>query len=368
MPRTEIDLPCRVERLSILDEHGELDQSLEPDIPDDFLLKMHRAMLSGRRFDERLLNLQRQGRIGTFAPISGQEAAQLGAAVHLRRDDWMVPCFRESLAETWRGKDPASALLYFAGYDEGGRPEDDRNDLPIAVPVGSQTLHAVGLAWGMKYREKDSVAMTFFGDGATSEGDFHEAMNFAGVFTLPVIFVCQNNQWAISVPRSKQTRSKTLAQKAIAYGIPGIQVDGNDILAVYTAVGEAVDRARKGEGPTLIECETYRIMMHTTADDPKRYRSEDEVNEWKKKDPIVRYQTYLKNKGLLTDKDIEGIEEEIKAEIQTAVEHSEKMMKDSGDPLDMFLHTFQELTPALEEQKEELSRELSERRQEADHG
>ena len=368
MPRKKINLPYELERLSILDEKGKLDKSLEPDMPDELLLKLHRAMVSGRRFDERLLNLQRQGRIGTFAPITGQEAAQLGAVANLRPDDWMVPCFRETAAEIWRGKTLENVIIYFGGFDEGARPEDERNDLPIAVPVGSQTLHAVGLACAMKYREKDTVAMTFFGDGATSEGDFHEAMNFAGVFQAPVIFVCQNNQWAISIPRSKQTRSETLAQKALAYGMPGIQVDGNDVLAVYAAVKEAVDRARAGGGPTFIECETYRMMMHTTADDPKRYRTEEEVDAWKARDPIVRFQKYLKAKKLLKDADIKKMEEEIKAEIQTAVERAEDLMKNLGDPLDMFSHTYAELPPHLLAQKEELSQELSSERQEANHG
>ena len=192
-------------------------------------------MLLARRFDERLLSLQRQGRIGTFPPISGQEAAHLGAAAVLRPSDWVVPAFREMAADIWRGRSLESIIVYNNGFNEGGRIPADRNDMPISVPVGSQILHAVGIAWAMRYRGKDDVAMTFFGDGATSQGDFHEGLNFAGVFQVPVVFVCQNNQWAISIPRSKQTRSKTLAQKALAYGIPGIQVDGNDILAVYVA-------------------------------------------------------------------------------------------------------------------------------------
>ena len=293
MPKTRIELPETIGHLSILDEHGDLDQDLEPAIPDELLLKLHRAMLLARRFDERMLSLQRQGRIGTFPPIKGQEAAQLGAAAVLRPSDWMVPAFREMAAEIWRGRSLESILLYYDGFDEGGRIPDDRNDLPISVPVGSQILHAVGLAWAIKYRGKDEVVMTFFGDGATSEGDFHEAMNFAGVFQTPVVFVCQNNQWAISIPRSKQTRSETLAQKALAYGMPGIQVDGNDVLAVYAAASEAVERARSGGGPTLIECVTYRLAMHTTADDPKRYRTDAEVEEWRRKDPITRFQNYL---------------------------------------------------------------------------
>jgi TPP-dependent pyruvate/acetoin dehydrogenase alpha subunit len=197
-PRNKIDIPYHVDYLSILDETGTVDKELEPDISEDFLLDIYKAMVLGRRFDERMLNLQRQGRIGTFPPITGQEAAQLGTVVHLRQSDWFVPSFREMAAEIWRGRALETFLLYYAGYNEGVDIAGDQNNLPLSVPVGSQTLHAVGLAWAVRYRKKDDVAMTWFGDGATSEGDFHEAMNFAGVFRLPVIFVCQNNQWAIS--------------------------------------------------------------------------------------------------------------------------------------------------------------------------
>jgi len=360
MPRKEIDLPYRLEYLSILDENGEVDKNLEPNIPDELLLKLHRAMLLGRRFDERLLQLQRQGRMGTFAPITGQEAAQIGAIATLDSSDWLVPAFREMAAELWRGKKMQNVILLYAGYNEGGEIAPDLNNLPVAIPVGSQTLHAVGLSYAMKYREKKQVAMVFFGDGATSEGDFHEALNFAGVFQTPTIFVCQNNHWAISVPRSRQTRSKTLAQKALAYGVPGIQVDGNDVLAVYSAAKEAVERARSGEGPTMIECITYRMSVHTTADDPKRYRKEEEVEEWVKRDPLIRFQTYLKNKGLISDDQIDTLEEEIKAEIKAAVDQTEKRMEELGDPLAMFEHLFAELPPYLQEQRQELKLELQE--------
>ena len=368
MPREKIEMPYHVDYLSILDEEGNTDRDLEPEIPEDLLYKLHRAMLLGRRFDERLLSLQRQGRIGTFPPIKGQEAAQLGAVALLRPSDWMAPSFRETAAELWRGKSMESVILSFGGFNEGGWIEENRNDLPVAVPVGSQILHAVGIAWAIQYRQKDDVAMTFFGDGATSEGDFHEGMNFAGVYQAPVVFVCQNNQWAISVPRSKQTRSKTLAQKALAYGIPGIQVDGNDILAVYSAAKEAVERARSGGGPSMIECVTYRLMMHTTSDDPKRYRTEAEVEEWEKKDPLPRFQKYLIAKGMLSDEKIEELESEIKAEIQEAVEKTEGKMETLGDPLDMFEHAYAEMPPNLQEQREELTKELAENREEENHG
>jgi pyruvate dehydrogenase E1 component alpha subunit len=238
----------------------------------------------------------------------------------------------------------------------------------VAVPVGTQIPHAVGVGWGIKYRRKKNIVMTFFGDGGTSEGDFHEGMNFAGVYQTPVVFVCQNNQWAISVPRSKQTHSETLAQKALAYGMPGIQVDGNDVLAVYAAAKEAEERARSGGGPTLIECVTYRMMMHTTADDPKRYRNDEEVEAWRKKDPITRFQQYLKTKKLLTGKKIEDLEEEVKAEIQAAVEAAEEKIKSLNEPLIMFDHVFEEIPPHLEAQKEELSQELAHDEEVGSHG
>jgi pyruvate dehydrogenase E1 component alpha subunit len=290
----------------------------------------------------------------------GQEAAHLGAAASLRKSDWMVPAFREMAADIWRGRTLESIILYNNGYNEGSRIPEERNDLPISVPVGSQILHAVGIGWSIKYRGKNDVAMSFFGDGATSQGDFHEALNFAGVLQLPVVFVCQNNHWAISVPLEKQTRSKTLAQKAIAYAMPGVQVDGNDILAVYVAAREAVGRARAGGGPTLIECVTYRMAMHTTADDPKRYRSEAEVEKWRKRDPITRFQSYLVAKGLVTEEALKAEESAVAAEIQSAVERAEDEMKRLGDPLLLFEHAYGEMPPYLKEQREDFIRFMAE--------
>jgi len=368
MPRKKLTISEKVEYLSILNEKGQLDKKLEPDISEDILLKLHRTMVLARKFDERMLNLQRQGRIGTFAPIKGQEAAQLGTIAHLRPSDWMVPAFRETAAELWRGRTLESIIIYNNGFGEGVDIPEDRNDLPISVPVGSQIIHAVGLGWAAKYRQKDDVAMTYFGDGATSEGDFHEGLNFAAVFQAPVIFVCQNNHWAISMPLAKQTRSKTIAQKALAYGLPGIQVDGNDILAVYAAAQEAVQRARTGGGPTLIECVTYRLTMHTTADDPTRYRSDEEVEKWSKRDPLPRFQKYLLDKGLLSEEKRLEVESEIMEEIQTAVDGAEKQMEALGDPIDMFEHAYAEMPPYLKEQKADLARELSGGGEEGNHG
>ena len=359
MPREKLNLDQPIETLAILDAEGSVDKELEPSLSNELLLDLYRAMVLGRRFDERLLALQRQGRIGTFPPTSGQEAAHLGAVAALREEDWMVPSFRETAAEIWRGRSLESVIMANNGFNEAATVDPAGPTLPNSVPVGSQMLHAVGIAWAARYRREETVVLTFFGDGATSEGDFHEAMNFAAVFQTPVVFVCQNNHWAISLPRSRQTRSKTIAQKALAYGMPGIQVDGNDILAVYSAVKEAVARARSGQGPTLVECVTYRMTMHTTADDPRRYRSDEDVEGWKAKDPLARFEVYLQQKKLLTKKNIETTNEEVLARIQKAVENAEAQMKSMGDPLDMFDHAYAEIPPHLAEQREELAAEIA---------
>jgi pyruvate dehydrogenase E1 component alpha subunit len=365
MARETIALPYRVEHLSILDEDGSLDEDLEPHISEELLLRIYQIMVLTRRLDSRMIDLQRQGRIGTFPPITGHEASHIGAISTIDESDWLVPSYRETGAELWRGRKMENILLYWAGFDEGAGVEPWRNDLPVSVPIGTQTLHAVGLAYGVKYRKENRVVMSFFGDGATSQGDFHEAMNFAGVFQLPAVFVCQNNQWAISLPRSRQTRSETIAQKAIAYGMPGIQVDGNDVLAVHSAAKEAVDRARAGGGPSLIESLTYRMTMHTTSDDPRRYRTEEEEKLWLKRDPIVRFQQYLLQKEILTPKKMDAIEAEVKAEIQAAVDAAEARMKQGADPLHMFEHVYAEMPPILREHREELRRELELERRES---
>jgi pyruvate dehydrogenase E1 component alpha subunit len=367
MPRTEIDFPNRIDYLSILDEYGTLDGDLEPELPGDQLLALHRAMLLGRRFDERMLRLQRQGRIGTFPPIKGQEAAHLGPVAALRSSDWLVPAFRETAAELWRGRRMEDILLYYAGYNQAGYTPPEVKNLPLTIPVASQILHAVGIGYGMNYRGKDEVVLVFLGDGATSEGDFYEAINFAGVYQTPTIFVCQNNQWAISIPRARQTRAQTLAQKALAAGIPGIQVDGNDILATYVAAGEAVARARSGGGPTLIECLTYRLSLHSTADDPTRYRADEEVARWENRDPLPRFEAYLRDKGFLVEGESEGLEEEVAAEIQAAVQRAEERRQAlDAEPMVIFEHLYAELPPYLQEQRDAFARRLA--GEEADRG
>ena len=352
MPRTRVEPRFHVEYLSILDSDGNLDTSLEPQLSPQDLKRIYRAMLLGRRLDERMVRLQRQGRIGTFAPIKGQEASQIGTAFCLRPADWMVPSFRETAAMIWRGWPIEKILLFFAGYLEGGQPAPDQHDLPVTIPVATQIPHAVGLAYAAQYRGDDAVVMTYFGDGATSEGDFHEAMNFAGVWHVPVVFVCQNNQWAISIPLKKQTHSKTIAEKALAYGFPGLQVDGNDVLAVYAATREAIERARAGDGPTLIECVTYRLGVHTTADDPTKYRSAEEVAEWERKDPLTRFSAYLQKRNLLE----EGLEAQVDAEIAAGVQRFEAWP--APDPLAMFDHAYAELPPDVQAQRDALAARL----------
>ena len=256
-----------VEWLQILDENGNCDEALRPPLSHEDINKLYEWMVLARVFDEKAFKLQREGRLGTYASILGQEAAQVGSAFALRPNDWMFPSFREPGASFVRGLPMRMILQYWAGDERGSLIPEELNDFPITIPVGTQIPIAVGAAWAAKLKADQIVVLCYMGDGATSKGDFHEGLNFAGVFTVPVVFVCQNNQWAISVPLKRQTAAKTLAQKAIAYGLPGVQVDGNDIFAVYRATHEAVNRARDGRGPTLVECVTYRLGDHTTADD-----------------------------------------------------------------------------------------------------
>jgi pyruvate dehydrogenase E1 component alpha subunit len=257
-----------------------------------------------------------------------------------------------------------NSFLFHNGYEEGNAYPAGSRNLPPSIIVGSQLLHAVGIGYAMKLKgEADAAAVSFFGDGATSQGDFHEALNFAAVWQAPVVFLCQNNQWAISLPVKKQTRARSLAQKAIAYEMPGIQVDGNDVLGVYRATREALDRAHRGEGPTLIEAVTYRLLMHTTSDDPTRYRTEAEVEAWRKKDPIPRYRAYLEHRGLLTADAQKALEESVRAEVERAVQELEAFGTPAPDaPFD---HVFATPPPGLEAQRQEF---LAAIKREAGHG
>jgi len=355
VPRKPIKIENKVEWLQILGPDGKVDADLEPDIPDADLRKLYSTMLKTRRLDERCLRLQRQGRIGTYGPVKGQEATPLGFAYAMRKEDWLVPSYRELAAYLWRGWTMGQYIVWWGGHEYGAAVPEGTNDLPICVPIASQCQYAMGIAWGCKLRNDNSVCVCFIGDGGTSQGDFHEALNFASVYQVPLVTVIQNNQWAISIPRARQTHSPTLAQKAIAYGMNALQIDGNDILAVVTAAREAIERARNGGGPMLIEAITYRLLMHTTADDPRRYRSEEEVRQWEARDPLPRFRTYLRNKGLLDDKIEQVMEEQIKKEIDEAVAFYEAFR---FDRYEFFDHMYETPTPELERQRAELKRYL----------
>jgi len=349
MPLSEIST-FSVSRLEVLDARGEVDKALEPAIPDEELLALHRAMCLGREADARMLKLQRTGRLGTFPPTAGQEAVSVAAAFAVKKSDWFTGAFRELPGRLARGQSFTQLLKFWAGHEEGAAVSIDERTIPDNIVIASQIPQAVGIAYAMQLKGEDSVVLNFFGDGATSEGDFHEGLNFAAIWKSPVIFIIQNNGWAISTPRSKQTSSATLAQKAIAYDIPGIVVDGNDALAVYAAVSQAAERARKGEGPTLIEAQTYRMGVHTTADDPTRYRADTEVEEWAAKDPIPRFKLYLEGKGIWNDEKQAALDEEIKAEVAACVADFEGMEKVAPDaPFD---HVLEHTNPELERQRE----------------
>jgi pyruvate dehydrogenase E1 component alpha subunit len=290
----------KIEMVQLLDESGALVGKM-PDISDDKLCDMYRQMVFSRMFDERSVRLQRQGRIGTYAPFSGQEGAQVGSAFAIRKTDWIFASYRELPALFVHGMPPSQSLSYTMGHVRGGYVPENVNAFPVQIIIAGQMLHAVGSAWASQYLNDGHISVCYLGDGATSQGDFHESLNFASVFKLPVVFFVQNNGWAISVPRHRQSASATIAQKALAYGMPGIQVDGNDILAVYQVMRDATERARAGEGPVLIEAVTFRQGPHTTSDDPTRYRDPAEVEEWLAKDPIVRFKRFLIARGLWDD-------------------------------------------------------------------
>lgn len=319
----------------------------------DLLLEMYRWMIFGRAFDTRLFNLQRQGRLTTYAPYAGQEAVQVGCALALERQDWLLGTYRDGLACTMHGLPAEHVVLYFVGHPKTGMTPPDINVVPQQVSIAEQIPQAVGVAWGMKLRRAGTAVLTMFGDGATSEGAFHEGMNFAGVMHAPIVLLCQNNGWAISVPRSRQTAAETFAQKAVAYGIPGHLVDGNDVIAVYRAVSEALQRARAGEGPTLIEAQTYRIGPHTTSDDPTRYRTPDELADWQQaRDPLVRLRAYLERQDLWNDAQQQALEEETRERVARIV--TAALAEPAPTPDEIFAHIYETPTPALQAQRDEL--------------
>ncbi len=342
--------PLQGEMLQILHPDGHVEESLKPDLRDETVVDLYRKMVIIRIADRRALSLQRQGRFGTYAPCEGQEAAQVGSAYALGKGDWVFPSFRETGVIYMRGVPLKNLFLYWMGNEAGQNVPEDVYVFPISVPVGSHPLHAVGTAWAAKIQGEKICTVAYFGDGAPSEGDCQEAMNFAGVFQAATIFFCQNNQYAISVPRKRQTAARTLAQKAVAYGFPGIQVDGNDLLAVYAATREARERALAGQGPTLIEAVTYRYGPHTTADDPTKYREQDELEEMRKLDPLPRLQKYLEAKGVWGKEQEEKLKKEAEEMISQTVQEAESVPPPQIE--EIFKYTFAQMTPPLKEQLE----------------
>ena len=344
----------KIEYVQILDEEGKLDTKLAKDtLTDEEVSHLYEHMVICRHYDEVAFKLQRSGRMGTYPQNKGQEAAAIGAGYALKKGvDYLVPCYRENAALFMHGLPMHNILLHWMGDERGNKIPEGVNVTPISIPIGTHMLHATGIAWAFKIRKEERVAATFFGDGATSEGDFHEAMNFASALQVPCIFFCQNNHWAISVPRESQTASETIAQKAIAYGMPTIQVDGNDLFATYKATKQAADRARAGGGPSFIEAVTYRLGDHTTADDARRYRDAEELDSWAKKDPIIRTRKYLASKGLWDEKIQEKLEEKAATIVEEVVKVATSIEPPTTD--DFFNHMYATISEQLQRQRDTL--------------
>jgi pyruvate dehydrogenase E1 component alpha subunit len=332
---------------------GTLETGYEPILSDDEMLEAFRLMLLTRIYDERAFNLQRQGRVGTLSTATGQEASVVGSAWALDpARDWVVPQYREMSAMVRQGCKLERFLLYFMGNPVGNEIDEGVNVLPIQISLGSQVPHAVGLAWGLQHQGHDGVVITYFGDGASSEGDVHEAMNLAGVRRAPVIFFLQNNGWAISTQVSKQTAAESFAVRAAGYGFAEAVVDGNDLLAVHEVTKEAVDRARAGEGPTLIESKTYRLGPHNTADDPTRYVDPNELAVQRALDPIDRVRTFLRGRGALTGEAEEKMREELVEEVEHAVRNAETYPP--PHPGQLFEHVYAQPFRRFEKQRAKL--------------
>ena len=343
--------------IQILDPDGRIvDEESAKKISKEDMHKMYKTMIFTRQWNSKALSLQRQGRMGTLASVRGQEASNVGMGFGLGPDDWYCPSFREYGAMFVRGAKPAELFRYWGGDEHGARLPDDSRMLPVCITVGSHLCHAVGIAWGAKIRGDKVAVLSSSGDGSTSQGDFSESLNFAGVFKLPVVFAIQNNHWAISVPVQKQTAKDTFAEKACAYGIVGARVDGNDIFAVFTTVKKLLDQARKDFKPALVELVTYRMDDHTTADDASRYRTEEMLAPWRAKDPIDRVRKYLIAQQNWTEKDDEELVNQCTSEVEQAVKDYEGFPH--PEPTDIFEHAYKEMQWNLKEEKEEMIRHL----------
>jgi 2-oxoisovalerate dehydrogenase E1 component alpha subunit len=350
-------LPAATPRC-LIDADGQPTSGDPAQLPDPAVLaELFRLMSIGRRFDSQATALTKQGRLAVYPSSRGQEACQVGAVTALAERDWLFPTYRDSVALVSRGINPVEVLTLLRGDWHCGYDPYLHRTGPQCTPLATNTLHAVGLAHAARLAGEDTVALVFVGDGATSEGDTHEALNIAAVWQAPVVFLVQNNGYAISVPLAKQTRAETLAHKGIGYGMPGVLIDGNDAAMVHVAVTEAVERARRGGGPTLIEALTYRIEAHTNADDATRYRQESEVAGWLARDPITRLQTYLTDQGLLDDAALAAIAEEgeTRASRLRAAMNADPVL----DPADLFSHVYTEPTAALRSQAAILADELA---------
>ncbi|MFK3676248.1 thiamine pyrophosphate-dependent enzyme [Microbacterium sp. NPDC090218] len=343
------DLLPRDNAVQLIDENGTPVTDEQYALPDtDILLAAYRGLVEGRRINDQAGALVRQGRLAVYPSSHGQEACQVGAAMVLGDADWLFPTYRDSVAVIARGVEPAGAMVLLKGDWHSGYDVRAHRVAPQATPLATQLLHAVGFAQAAKHRGEDTVVLALCGDGATSEGDFHEAMNFAAVFHVPVVFFVQNNEFAISVPLSRQTAAPSLAHKAIGYGMPGQRVDGNDVAAVLAVLGEAVERARAGGGPSLIEAHTYRMQAHTNADDDMRYREREEVQAWIARDPLARLRAHLTATGALAPEAEERFAsgaEEIAAAMRTALNTDADL-----DPEDLFRFVTATRSPQLDEQ------------------
>jgi len=327
------------------------------------LSDLHRHMVLGRRFDTQATALTKQGRLAVYPSSRGQDACQVGAVLALRDQDWLFPTYRDSVAVLTRGVPAEETLTLLRGDWHCGYDPYKYRVAPQCTPLATNTLHAVGLAHAARLRKQDQVALVLLGDGATSEGDTHEALNFAAVWKAPVVFLVQNNGYAISVPLAKQTAAPTLAAKGIGYGVPSLLIDGNDAAAVYAAVQSGIERAAGGGGPTLIEAITYRVEAHTNADDASRYRASDEVSAWLARDPITRLEAYLRSGGLLDD----AAGAALAAEAERLAEYVRQQMNADAhvDPAEMFEHVYAQPTAALERQRAALLAEIAELEEQA---
>ncbi len=347
----------------VLREDGTLDPTHDPKLDVDVVLALYRHMVLMRALDERMVTLQRQGRIGFHIGSYGEEAAVLGSAAALRETDWLFPCYREFGAALWRGMTLAEYLDNMFGNAKDlvkGRQMPDHITCrhakfgSVSSPIGTQITQAVGFGWAARIKKDDLCTLVYFGDGATSSSEFHNGLNFAGVFKTPTVFLCRNNGWAISVPTERQTASATFAQKGVAYGVPGVRCDGNDLLAVYKVTRDAVARAAAGHGPTLVEALTYRMSGHSTSDDPKAYRKEDVVELWKRKDPLLRVRKYLEGRGAWSSGKQTELEAKIEGDIKSGIAEAEKVPPPSV--ASMFEDVYKELPWNLREQREALVR------------